>query len=109
MKQHDIKYFPTQNETKASTSKRAILTINMRLRRWFTFREDYIYLPFLQQFANSYNRTFHRTIGMTPTSVNDGNREEARPSTYLSQHKKGVKVIPNLKPFNMVIMCILVI
>ena len=99
MKRHDILYFPTQNETKASTSERAILTIKMRLRRWFTFKEDYTYIPFLQQFADSYNRTFHRTIGMAPTSVKDSNEEEARLSTYFSQHKKGVKASPTLKPF----------
>ncbi len=27
MKENDVRYFPTQNETKASTSERAILTI----------------------------------------------------------------------------------
>ena len=99
MKQHNIRYFPTQNETKASTSERAILTIKMRLRRWFTYKEDYAYVPVLQQFADSYNETFHRTIGMAPDRVTKDNEMEVRLSTYFTQRNKRVKRSPKLRPF----------
>ena len=91
MANQDVKYFPTQNETKASTSERAILSIKMKLRRFFTYKEDYTYLPDLQQFAVSYNGTFHRTIGMAPDKVNKNNEMEVRLSTYFAQRKQGVK------------------
>jgi len=99
MKQNNVRYFPTQNETKASTSERAILTIKMRLRRWFTYKEDYAYLPVLQAFADSYNHTFHRTIGMAPASVNHNNEMEVRLSTYFARNNKRVKTNPRLRPF----------
>ena len=99
MTKNNVTYFPTQNETKASISERAILTIKMRLRRWFTYKQDYTYVHTLQQFADSYNRTFHRTIGMTPIRVDHNNEMEVRLSTYFAQQKKGVKSNTALKPF----------
>ena len=87
MKTNGIKYFPTQNETKASTSERAILTIKTRLARYFTYKDDYSYLPVLQNIADSYNRTYHRTIGTTPANVQSSNEEEVRLSTYFAQNK----------------------
>ena len=86
MKTNGIKYFPTQNETKASTSERAILTIKTRLSRYFTYKDDYKYIPVLQNIAVSYNRTYHRTIGTTPAEVKSSNEEEVRLSTYFAQN-----------------------
>lgn len=39
MRKEEIHYFPTQNETKASTSERAILTIKPRLLRYSSYKE----------------------------------------------------------------------
>ena len=86
MKTENIGYFPTQNETKASTSERAILTIKTRLHRYFTFKDDFSYLPILQNIANSYNKTYHRPIGMNPADVNQDNEEQVRLSTYFAQN-----------------------
>ena len=99
MTKTNVKYFPTFNETQASTSERAILSIKSKLRRWFTYKEDYSYIPVLQKFADSYNRTFHRTIGMAPVDVTKNNEMEIRLSTYFSQHPKRVKSNPKLRPF----------
>ena len=99
MTKQGVKYFPTQNEVKASTSERVILSLKMKLRRWFSYRDDYIYIPELQAFADSYNGTFHRTIGRAPASVTDSNAEEVRLSTYFSQRQKGIKTNSKLKPF----------
>ena len=96
---NDIKYFPTENETKASTSERAILTIKMRLSRYFTYKDDFTYLPVLQKIAHSYNRTYHRTIGTTPSDVKRTNEEEIRISTYLAQNRRGSKRTPKKRPF----------
>ena len=99
MKANDIKYFPTQNETKASTSERAILTIKTRLHRYFTFKDDYTYLPILQDIAHSYNKTYHRTIGMKPTDVNQENLEQVRLSTYFAQNPTTQVKTSKRRPF----------
>ena len=99
MKKNDIKYFPTENETKASTSERAILTIKMRLSRYFTYKDDFTYLPVLQKIAHSYNRTYHRTIGTTPSDVKLTNEEEIRISAYLAQNRRDSKRTPKKRPF----------
>jgi len=88
MQENGVKYFPTQNETKASTSERAILTIKQKLYRYFSYKDNYSYLPVLQDIVDSYNRTYHRTIDMTPVDVKDANSEEVRLATYFAQNPK---------------------
>lgn len=88
MKKEDVHYFPTQNETKASTSERAILTIKTR-------KEDHSYLPVLQDIVSSYNHTYHRTSGMAPADVKDGNQEEERLATYFAQNPNVERQIQN--------------
>ena len=99
MKKNNIKYFPTQNETKASTSERAILTIKTRLSRYFTYKDDFTYLSVLPKIADSYNKTYHRSIGTTPSEVKPTNEEEIRISTYLAQNRHSSQRIPKKRPF----------
>ena len=86
MKKEGVHYFPTQNETKASVSERAILTIKTRIMRYFSYNETSTFLPVLQDIADSYNHTYHRTIGMRPADVRDNNQEEVRIATYKAQN-----------------------
>ena len=95
MEKRDIMYFPTQNETKASVSERAIKTIKTKLYRYFTHKDEYSYLPILQSKSYSYNHTYHRTIGMTPAYVEDNNEEEARLSTYFAQNLEATSQTSN--------------
>ena len=97
MKKNDIKYFPTQKETKASTSERAILSIKMRLSCNFTYKYDYVYLSVLQDIADRYNKTYHRTIGTRPAEVKPTNEEEIRISTYLAQNRGRNQKLPKEK------------
>ncbi|WAR21875.1 YMD3-like protein [Mya arenaria] len=99
MKKEEIYYFPTQNETKASTSERAILTIKTRLSRYFSYKETSTFLPVLQDTADNYNHTYHRTIGMRPVDVTDNNLEEVRLATYFAQNPIQRKTNTKLKPF----------
>ena len=92
-------YFPTQNETKASVSERAIKTIKTKLYRYFTHKDEYCYLLILQSIAYSYNHTYRRTIGMTPANVIDNNEIEARLATYLAQNPRSNKPNIKLRPF----------
>jgi hypothetical protein len=99
MKKEQIHYFPTQNETKASTSERAILTIKTRLMRYLSYKDSSTFLPILQDIADSYNHSYHRTIGMRPADVKDSNQEEVRLATYIAQNPKNRKPNIKLKPF----------
>ena len=94
MQKHDIQYTPTQNETKASVSERAIKTIKTKLYCYFTYTEDYDYTSVLQEIARSYNHQYHRTIGTTPADVKDANAEEVRLSTYFSRRAEDKKYPP---------------
>ena len=88
MTENDVRYFPTQNETKASTSERPIKTVKTKLYRYFTYKDNYSYLAVPQSIADSYNNTYHRTIGMSPAAVNDNNAEEVRLSTYFARQNE---------------------
>ena len=61
----------------------------------FLNKDEYSYLPVLQSVAFYYNRTYHRTIGMTPANSNFNTKEELRLSTYFAQtpgsHKPRIK------------------
>ena len=85
---NDVRYFPTQNETKASTSERAIKTIKTKLYRYFTKKGNYSYIDVQQSIADSYNKTYHRTIGAPPAVVKEYNAEEVRLSTYFARHNQ---------------------
>ena len=97
MTENGVRYFPTQNETKASTSERAIKTIKTKLYRYFSYKDNYGYLAVLQNIADSYNKTYHRTIGVAPADVKENNAEEVRLSTYFARQKNKTK--PDLKRF----------
>jgi hypothetical protein len=99
MKKKGIHYYPTQNETKASTSERAILSIKARLMRYLSYKETSTFLPILQDIADSYNHTYHRTIEMRPADIKDSNQEEVRISTYMAQNPRNNKSNINLKRF----------
>ena len=72
-KEYKIKHFVTQNEVKANVAERAIKTIKSKIMRYITYKQNYHFIDELQNFATSYNATFHRSIGMSPDRVNKNN------------------------------------
>lgn len=73
LEKHHIQHLYAQNETKAAIAERVIKTIKSKLYRYFTFKRDYTYIDRLQDFVNSYNTTYHRSIGMAPNQVTKDN------------------------------------
>jgi len=65
--------------------------------RYLSYMETSTFLPVLQDIADSYNHTYHSTIGMKPSDVKDTNQEEVRLATYFAQNPKPVKSITKLK------------
>ena len=80
-----------QNENKASISERAIKTIKSKIIRYLTHKNTFEYIDQLQNFADSYNKTTHRTIDMAPANVTRDNEEEVRISSYFQSSPKRKK------------------
>jgi hypothetical protein len=99
MQENGVRYFPTQNETKASTSERAILTVKQKLHRYLSHKKGYAYLPILEDIAYSYIHTYHRTSGMRSSDVKYTNQEEVRLSPYFAQNPKTDRGNIKLTPF----------
>ena len=51
---------------------RVIKTIKSKMYRYFTHAQSYNYIGELQKFAGSYNKTYHRTIGMPLNKATKG-------------------------------------
>jgi hypothetical protein len=66
----------TSNEVKANYAERCIKTIKTRMYRYFTHKQTYTYVDKLQDFADSYNNTVHRSIKRAPAQVNAENAHQ---------------------------------
>ena len=95
LKDNDIAFYTTQNETKANFAERVIKTIKKKIYRYITEKDDERFIDKLQDFVKSYNSTYHRTIGMPPASV--GKKNERSVWWYSYWPKKGEDF--RLKPF----------
>lgn len=74
LKKYKIHYFTSQNEeTKASIVERVQRTIKGRMWRYFTYKKTNRYIDVLDDLVESYNNTYHRSIGRTPNSVDSDN------------------------------------
>ena len=83
-KQEGIHHFVTENtEIKANIAERVIRTLKSRMFKYFTKEQTYKYIDVLQDIVYSYNRTFHRSINMTPLAVNKDNADEVWQRLYL--------------------------
>jgi transposase InsO family protein len=72
-KHYGIHHFTSQNETKAGVVERFNRTLKSKMWRYFTEMGNHHYLDALQELVTSYNLTRHRSIGMAPSQVTEGN------------------------------------
>ena len=83
LEEHGVHHFSTHNEeTKASIVERFNRTLKTRMWRYFTKYQTVRYIDALQDFVQSYNDTYHRSIGMAPSQVNATNQEEVWQRLY---------------------------
>lgn len=97
MKREGIHHFSTYGDTKASIVERFNRTFKERLYRYFTVKNTTKYLDVLPQLVIGYNTSYHRTIGMAPEKVYEGNERDVWDRMY-AKHLLGKKVKPVLKP-----------
>ena len=72
LKEYGVHHFATHNEeTKASIAERFNRSLTTRMWRHFTKKQTIRYVDALQDFVRSYNNSYHRSIGMAPSAVNE--------------------------------------
>ena len=94
LKSESVRFFTTQNETKANFAERMIKTLKKAIYRYITHTDKERYIDKLQDFVNSYNHSYHRTIGMPPASVNNGNERSVWWYTYWPKADENFEIRP---------------
>ena len=89
--QHDIHFFTTHNETKASVVERFNRTLKTRMYRYFTRHQTRRYIDVLSDLVYGYNHTVHGSTRMRPVDVNKKNQARVWHTLYgRQQTHKGV-------------------
>ena len=95
-KQKGIRHFTTHNEeTKACIVERFNRTLKTRMWKYFTKYQTLRYLDVVQHLVDSYNASYHRSIGMSPTEVNVVNQEKVWQRLYGNEKTSAIE--PGLK------------
>ena len=70
MKDRNIYYYTTQNQTKANYAERVIQTVKNMMYRYFTYKQSYRYIDVLSDLTANYNHRSHTSLDYrTPTSI----------------------------------------
>lgn len=98
LERRGIKLFSTENyDIKASLVERFQRTLQGIMHRHFTTTRSRSYLKALKRLLMTYNRTYHRAIGMAPVQVASGNVEAVWQRLY-GRDKTEKWPVPKLKP-----------
>ena len=92
LKQMNVRFFMTNNETKACFCERVIRTLKARMFRYFQHKQTYRYIDILKDLVDSYNHSFHRSIKMAPVSVTKDNDHLAWENTYVKTLQDDTKI-----------------
>ena len=69
LKENNIHFFTTNIELKASVVERFDRTLKTRMWKYFTSKNNRIYIDNLQDIVHGYNNSYHRSIGRAPASI----------------------------------------
>jgi hypothetical protein len=69
-------YWSLNDEIKAAVVERFNRTLKTRMYRYFSGRHTNRWIDVLQSLVDSYNMSFHSTIGMAPNDVNSDNMRQ---------------------------------
>lgn len=98
MKANDIIYNHTNNEdTKCGIVERCIRTLKSKISKYLTYKNTYKYIDVLPDIVKSYNNTYHRTIKMAPSEVNEKNILQVYRNMKESWHIPAKKKYPKIK------------
>ena len=82
LKKQGIKFYTATNEPKGAVVERGNRTLKSKLYRYFTGVNSLRYIDVLQDIADSYNNTYHRSIGRPPATVSLLNAGQVRRKLY---------------------------
>lgn len=93
LKEKNIHFFTTENpETKASIVERFQRTLKAKMWKYFTHKKTRKYIDKLNDLVYAYNHSYHRSIKMTPSSVNENNEVEVTENLF--GNNENTKQIP---------------
>jgi len=78
LRRHGIHFYTSENYY----IKAAVVERFCRTLRYFTFKNTRRYIDVLQDLVDSYNGTYHRSIGMAPNDVTADNEQLVRSRLY---------------------------
>ena len=73
LKATGIHSYEAKNDTKAAIVERFNRTFKNKMYRYLTAHNTFRYIDVLEDLIDSYNNTYHRSIGMKPVEVNEKN------------------------------------
>ena len=90
LRKHNVKFFTTDSEQKASIVERFNRTLKTRMFKYFTNANTYRYVDVLQALVDGYNATYHRSIKMKPKDVRRAHQVIIRQRLYgvTKRHRK---------------------
>ena len=71
LEKNNIKWFQSQNETKAQIVERFNRTLKDRMYKYFTANNTKRWIDVLSDLVHNYNNSFHRSIKMTPVQARE--------------------------------------
>ena len=98
LKKYDIQYFVTQNpDTKASVIERFHRTLRSKMWHYFTHARTHRFIDVLEKLVDSYNNSYHRSIGMAPAQVSEDNILQVYNTLYANKNLGAAKRKPRFK------------
>ena len=88
MRVRDITHFSTGNETKCALVERYNRTLKTIMWRYLTSINSRRYIDALEDMVSGYNNSYHRSIKMTPASVNKENEKAVFTTLYKTRQTK---------------------
>ena len=82
LKKQEIQFYTAMNEPKAAVVERVNHTLKSKLYCYFTGVNSLRYIDVLKDIVDSYNNTYHRSIGQTPATVSLLNVGQVRRKLY---------------------------
>jgi len=89
---NDIRHYTSENDDiKAAVVERWHRTLLGKLYRYFTYKNTSRYVDIIQDLVTSYNDTYHSSIKMAPSDVDEHNESSVRGRLYAPTNKLKAK------------------
>ena len=100
MTKHNIKLYFTRSEMKAVIIERFNRTLKEKIWRHFTLNKTNKYIDVIDDLVFSYNKSYHRSIKMTPSEVKTSNSDQVFLNLYGFDKRLDSNVSKSEKKFN---------